>query len=156
MTKKTDLQSKDNLRATALANGVPRASAWVFSIIAFWSQMKGGMSIGPGLKWQWRNYGEIAAELGYSTKTVGKAVRDLIGRDLVEVRRTWNPTKSGQNVNAFRVTAKARAFYKLKKPLGDDPIALLANSEKEVLGTSTLAFSENQNSWSEPLDFLQI
>lgn len=116
MPTKVDFVSKDQIRARAISKGLARPQAWVIAIIAYWSQHKGGVNIGTGGKWQWRGYDEIAAEIGYSTKSVGRAVAELKGAGLVEVQRIWHPTKLGQSVNAFRLTKKARELFNLPWP----------------------------------------
>lgn len=113
MTADGKMVPKDQLRKKALANGVPRNQAWVLAIMAFFSQWKGGVTLGAGPPWQWREYRDIAEETGYSIKSVGRAVASLKSQKLIEVRRIWNPCKTGQSVNAFRITASARAMLQL-------------------------------------------
>ena len=116
MPTKVDFVSKDSIRATAISKGMARPQAWVIAIIAYWSQHKGGVQIGTGHKWQWRGYGEIAAEIGYSTKSVGRAISELKQAGFVDVRRIWHPSKLGQSINAFRLTKQGRDFFKLPWP----------------------------------------
>lgn len=136
MTKEQTLQSRDAIRVAALANGLDRSCAWVFAIIGYWSQIKGGIAIGNGPKWQWRNYDEIAAEIGYSRKTVGKAVGKLTEMGLIEAKRIWNPSRPGQNVNAFRLTETARDIFNLKIPKGQDQWSQEVTSETELMSAS--------------------
>jgi DNA-binding transcriptional regulator GbsR (MarR family) len=136
MSKDQPLQSRDAIRVAALASGLDRSCAWVFAIIGYWSQIKGGTAIGSGPKWQWRNYDEIASEIGYSRKTVGKAVGRLTDLGLIEVKRIWNPSRPGQNVNAFRLTETARDIFNLKIPKEQDQLSQEVIAEKEPSSAS--------------------
>lgn len=120
MPTKQNFVSKDSIRTKAISAGMARPQAWVFAIIAFWSQHKGGVQIGSGHKFQWRDYKEISDEIGYSTKSVGRAVSALGASGLIEFRRIWHPVKLGQSVNAFRLTMKGRKLLDLPWPSLDD------------------------------------
>lgn len=116
MTTKQNLVSKDVIRTRALSSGLARPQAWVMAILGYWSQMKGGVLIASGQKWQWREYAEIAAETGYSTKTIGRTVADLKASGLIEVKRIWHPNKPGTSLNAFRITDEARTLLDIPMP----------------------------------------
>lgn len=134
------LTSKDELRQAALSGGLPRLESWVLAIVGFWSQVEGGVAIGPGPKWQWREYAEISKETGYGAKSIGRAVKSLADQGLIEVKRIWNPVKLGQSVNAFRVTALGCSLLLLNTTKKCPPNGHSGGSEpdNEALPTSAL------------------
>lgn len=101
--------SMDAIRAASLKAGLSRAEAWVFAIIGYWEQVEGGKKMGPGFSWRWRTYDDIGSAIGYSTKSVQRAIKALTQKDLIQVRRIHNPTRPGQTVNAYRLRSKGRA-----------------------------------------------
>lgn len=96
---------KDELRRRALAGGLNRSVADVFSIVAYWDQIPGGV-VRAGLRWKWRNYSELMGETGYARMTIQRAVKCLRNMALVTTTRIFNPSRPGENVLAFRLTEK--------------------------------------------------
>jgi hypothetical protein len=144
MSAKTDLISKDAIRSCAISKGLTRPQAWVVAIIGFWSQTKGGVEIGKGMKWQWREYAEMSAEIGYSTKSVGRAVAELKDAGIIEVKRIWHPTKPGRSLNAFRMTWKGRSLLGIPSPYEASQLGKVALFEKDKGAVSSQHLCPNQ------------
>lgn len=138
--------SREVLRERAHAAGLGRADACVLSILGYWTQVPGGVSKGPGLKWKWRPYAEMGSELAYSISTIQRAVKALRCAKLIETKRIYNPVRSGTNVNAFRLTVQGYELLGLNVP--DDATDC---SEKSALTFPVTAGCEDgteQDDWS--------
>lgn len=144
------MADQSTLRARALAAGLSRAPAWVGGIIAFWSQAKGGVAI-DGIVWRFRSHAEIATELGYGEKTVGRAVADLRKLGLLHVRRIWHPMKPGQSVNAYALTKAGLQLFQPKEATKGVQFPQGGACEADILVPSKLSQFDDQSTHPAPV-----
>jgi hypothetical protein len=142
------------LRKRAFQAGLPRAQAAVLSVIGYWSQIRGGVKKGPGLPWKWRNYKEIGDEFGYSPVTIQRAVENLRKRKLIGTRRMHNPSKPGQTVNGFRLTAEGYVILGLPVPIGahvccESDVAVAPQQTHAQVGNAQHECSQAQSTFNK-------
>ncbi len=99
--------SQNSIFQQALQWGLQRAQAEVVAHLAYWEQMEGGREV-KGHTMRWRTVREIGSAVGYSPRTVTRALQFLREAGFIESQVIWSPTDIGTRVNAFRLLAKGQ------------------------------------------------
>lgn len=81
---------------------IGRPTAVVLAHIAHFEQLSGGVKIG-GQQWRFRTIAEISEAVFYSSRTVTRAIAELVDGAFILRKTIWDPRYSGQRVNAYRL-----------------------------------------------------
>lgn len=93
----------------AMRQGLKRPVAQVLAVIVYWHQIEGGRQI-KGRRMRWRTAREIGEEVGYSERSVTRALAELRAEAFIESQVIWSPSNVGTRVNAFGLLQRGVAL----------------------------------------------
>jgi DNA-binding MarR family transcriptional regulator len=125
--------------SAALAHGLNRLNATIFSTIAHWEQYPGGVNV-AGETLRYRTANEIADDTGYSVRAISRAVADLRTQQLIETRTIWDPRFAGRRVNGYRLTENGSAL--LNSAIDEWTKKPSRKRQTDVPGTANSSISE--------------
>ena len=79
---------------------IGRSTSVVLAHLAHFEQISGGVKIG-GQQWRYRTIAEISESVMYSSRTVTRAIADLVTSQFILRKTIWDPRYAGQRVNAY-------------------------------------------------------